>query len=137
MPFAVAKRQPEGNADALYTFKSRGFGRRLVVPRVSCLPAKEFVAVVAITNSLNWPILSEALRHQGYRELLLFAVPRVRFADIGTLSHSHNPAMFRNSSSCCSSSDDSFNAPGSSLTAANTISRSDFMLLGACLSSQV
>ena len=29
------------------------------------------LAVVSITSSLNWPILSEALRNQGYSESMI------------------------------------------------------------------
>ena len=40
------------------------------------------LAVVSITSSLNWPILSEALRNQGYSESMIGINAAAQFAGI-------------------------------------------------------
>ena len=40
------------------------------------------LAVVAITSSLNWPILAEALRNQGYSESMIGINAAAQFAGI-------------------------------------------------------
>ena len=40
------------------------------------------LAVVSITSSLNWPILAEALRNQGYSESLIGINAAAQFAGI-------------------------------------------------------
>ena len=51
--------------------------------RIRCMMALvAALAVVAITSSLNWPILSEALRNQGYSESMIGINAAAQFAGI-------------------------------------------------------
>ena len=51
--------------------------------RIRCMIALvAALAVVAITSSLNWPILSEALRNQGYSESMIGINAAAQFAGI-------------------------------------------------------
>ena len=51
--------------------------------RIRCMIALvAALAVVSITSSLNWPILSEALRNQGYSESMIGINAAAQFAGI-------------------------------------------------------
>jgi MFS family permease len=55
--------------------------------RIRCMIALvAALAVVAITSSLNWPILSEALRNQGYSESMIGINAAAQFAGITVIA---------------------------------------------------
>jgi MFS family permease len=67
------------------SFQAVGYTMNNLSPRqrVRCMGALvAAMAVVSITSSLNWPILSEALRNQGYRESMIGINAAAQFAGI-------------------------------------------------------